>query len=63
MELVEELRSEEEELFLRSTPEEIAKSLEELKVIAETIATRCLTKLDEYEGRVDPTPTIRNLVL
>lgn len=57
MRLVEELWTEEEELFLRSTPDEINDSLEELKVIAETIAVRCLTKLNEWEGRVDPTPT------
>jgi len=57
MKLVEELWTEEEELFLRSTKEEIAESLEELKVIAETIAVRCLTKLNEWEGRSDPTPT------
>ena len=57
MKLVEELWTEEEELFLRSTPEEINESLEELKVIAETIAVRCLTKLNEWEGRADPTPT------
>mmetsp|Transcript_25071 Transcript_25071/g.53027 ORF Transcript_25071/g.53027 Transcript_25071/m.53027 type:complete len:284 (+) Transcript_25071:73-924(+) len=57
MKLVEELWTEEEELFLRSSPEEINESLEELKVIAETIAVRCLTKLNEWEGRTDPTPT------
>ena len=57
MKLVEELWTEEEELFLRSSAEEINESLEELKVIAETIAVRCLTKLNEWEGRVDPTPT------
>lgn len=57
MTLVEELWTEEEELFLRSSAEEINESLEELKVIAETIAVRCLTKLNEWEGRVDPTPT------
>lgn len=57
MKLVEELWTEEEELFLRSTPDEINESLEELKVIAETIAVRCLTKLNEWEGRPDPTPT------
>jgi len=57
MKLVEELWTEEEELFLRSTAEEINESLEELKVIAETIAVRCLTKLNEWEGRQDPTPT------
>lgn len=57
MKLVEELWTEEEELFLRSTPDEISESLEELKVIAETIAVRCLTKLNEWEGRADPTPT------
>ena len=57
MKLVEELWTEEEELFLRSTPDEIAESLEELKVITETIAVRCLTKLNEWEGRPDPTPT------
>ncbi|KAL7534309.1 hypothetical protein ACHAXR_005781 [Thalassiosira sp. AJA248-18] len=57
MKLVEELWTEEEELFLRSSADEINESLEELKVIAETIAVRCLTKLNEWEGRVDPTPT------
>ena len=57
MKLVEELWTEEEELFLRSTPDEIRESLEELKIIAETISTRCLTKLNEWEGRPDPTPT------
>ena len=57
MKLVEELWTEEEELFLRSSVEEINESLEELKVIAETIAMRCLTKLNEWEGRADPTPT------
>ena len=57
MKLVEELWTEEEELFLRSTTDEINESLEELKVIAETIAVRCLTKLNEWEGRPDPTPT------
>lgn len=57
MKLVEELWTEEEELFLRSTADEINESLEELKVIAETIAVRCLTKLNEWEGRQDPTPT------
>lgn len=57
MKLVEELWTEEEELFLRSSVEEINESLEELKVIAETIAVRCLTKLNEWEGRADPTPT------
>lgn len=57
MKLIEELWTEEEELFLRSTADEIAESLEELKVIAETIAVRCLTKLNEWEGRSDPTPT------
>lgn len=57
MKLVEELWTEEEELFLRSTPDEISESMEELKVIAETIAVRCLTKLNEWEGRPDPTPT------
>mmetsp|Transcript_29564 Transcript_29564/g.62716 ORF Transcript_29564/g.62716 Transcript_29564/m.62716 type:complete len:287 (+) Transcript_29564:105-965(+) len=57
MKLVGELWTEEEELFLRSTPDEINESLEELKVIAETIAVRCLTKLNEWEGRPDPTPT------
>lgn len=57
MKLVEELWTEEEELFLRSTADEIGESLEELKVIAETIAVRCLTKLNEWEGRTDPTPT------
>lgn len=49
MKLVGELWTEEEELFLRSTPDEITESLEELKVIAETIAVRCLTKLNEWE--------------
>jgi len=57
MKLVEELWTEEEEIFLRSTADEINESLEELKVIAETIAIRCLTKLNEWEGRSDPTPT------
>lgn len=57
MKLVEELWTEEEELFLRSTPDELNESLEELKVITETIAFRCLTKLNEWEGRPDPTPT------
>ncbi|KAL7535346.1 hypothetical protein ACHAWF_005144 [Thalassiosira exigua] len=57
MKLVEELWTEEEELFLRSSVDEINESLEELKVIAETIAVRCLTKLNEWEGRADPTPT------
>lgn len=57
MKLVEELWTEEEELFLRSSKEEIAESQEELKVLTETIALRCLTKLNEWEGRVDPTPT------
>mmetsp|Transcript_214 Transcript_214/g.385 ORF Transcript_214/g.385 Transcript_214/m.385 type:complete len:290 (-) Transcript_214:194-1063(-) len=57
MKLIEELWTEEEELFLRSGADEIAESLEELKVIAETIAVRCLTKLNEWEGRTDPTPT------
>jgi hypothetical protein len=57
MKLVEELWTEEEELFLRSSPDEINESLAELNVIAETIAVRCLTKLNEWEGRQDPTPT------
>jgi len=57
MKLVEELWTEEEELFLRSTAEEINESLKELTVIVETIAVRCLTKLNEWEGRVDPTPS------
>mmetsp|Transcript_23013 Transcript_23013/g.47305 ORF Transcript_23013/g.47305 Transcript_23013/m.47305 type:complete len:284 (+) Transcript_23013:272-1123(+) len=57
MKLVEELWTEEEELFLRSSPEEIQESLEELKIIAETISTRCLTKLNEWEGRPDPRPS------
>lgn len=51
MKLVEELWTEEEELFLRSTAEEINESLKELTVIVETIAVRCLTKLNEWEGR------------
>ena len=51
MKLVEELWTEEEELFLRSTAEEINESLQELTVIVETIAVRCLTKLNEFEGR------------
>ncbi|KAL7553164.1 hypothetical protein ACHAWF_017803 [Thalassiosira exigua] len=46
MKLVEELWTEEEELFLRSSEEEINKSLEELKVIAETIAVRCPYKIE-----------------
>jgi len=57
MTLVEELWTEEEELFLRSSREEIEESLEEAKIIAETISLRCLTKLNEFEGREDPTPT------
>jgi hypothetical protein len=57
MQLVEELWTEEEELFLRSSREEIEESMEEAKIIAETISLRCLTKLNEYEGRDDPTPT------
>lgn len=57
MTLVEELWTEEEELFLRSPVDEILESTEELQVIVETIALRCLTKLNEWEGRVDPTPT------
>ncbi|KAL7495734.1 hypothetical protein ACHAWT_004301 [Skeletonema menzelii] len=57
MKLVEELWTEEEELFLRSSREEIEESLEEAKIIAETISLRCLTKLNEFEGREDPTPT------
>lgn len=57
MKLVEELWTEEEELFLRSSQEEIRESLEELKIIAETVSLRCLTKLNEWEGRSDPTPT------
>ena len=31
--------------------------MEEAKIIAETISLRCLTKLNEFEGREDPTPT------
>lgn len=57
MMLIEELWTEEEELFLRSPVDEILESKEELQVIVETIALRCLTKLNEWEGRVDPTPT------
>lgn len=57
MRLVEELWTEEEELFLRSSPEEMQESLEELKIIAETISTRCLIKLNEWEGRPDPRPS------
>ena len=57
MKLVEELWTEEEELFLRSSREEIEESLNEAKIIAETISLRCLTKLNEFEGREDPTPT------
>mmetsp|Transcript_13732 Transcript_13732/g.23335 ORF Transcript_13732/g.23335 Transcript_13732/m.23335 type:complete len:283 (-) Transcript_13732:170-1018(-) len=57
MKLVEELWTEEEELFLRSSREEIEESMEEAKIIAETISLRCLTKLNEFEGREDPTPT------
>lgn len=57
MQLVEELWTEEEELFLRSSREEIEESLEEATIIAETISLRCLTKLNEFEGREDPTPT------
>mmetsp|Transcript_7187 Transcript_7187/g.10467 ORF Transcript_7187/g.10467 Transcript_7187/m.10467 type:complete len:279 (+) Transcript_7187:122-958(+) len=57
MQLVEELWTEEEELFLRSSSEEIEESLEEATIIAETISLRCLTKLNEFEGREDPTPT------
>jgi len=57
MKLVEELWTEEEKLFLRSSLDEMNDSLAELKVIAETIAIRCLTKLNEWEGRQDPTPT------
>jgi hypothetical protein len=57
MKLVGELWTEEEELFLRSSPDEINESLGELKVIADTIAVRCLTKLNEFEGRHDNTPT------
>lgn len=57
MRLVEELWTEEEELFLRSTPDKLNESQEELKVIVNTIAVRCLTKLNEWEGREDPTPT------
>ena len=45
------------ELFLRSPPNEIAESIEELKIITTTIAERCLVKLNEWEGREDPTPT------
>ena len=50
MKLVEELWTEEEELYPRSTSDEINESLEELRVIAETIVVRCLTKLGS-EGR------------
>ncbi|KAL7486714.1 hypothetical protein ACHAW6_012311, partial [Cyclotella cf. meneghiniana] len=57
MMLVEELWTDEEELFLRSPPREIAESIEELKIIAATIGERCLVKLNEWEGRDDPTPT------
>jgi hypothetical protein len=57
MKLVEELWTEEEELFLRSSPVEINESLGELKAITDTIAVRCLTKLNEFEGRQDHTPT------
>jgi hypothetical protein len=57
MTLVEELWTEEEELFLRSSREEIEESMEEAKIIAETISLRCLTKLNEFEGREDPAPT------
>lgn len=57
MKLVEELWTEEEELFLRSSREEIEESMEEAKIIAETISLRCLTKLNEFEGREDPTLT------
>ena len=57
MKLVEELWTEEEELFLRLSREEIEESMEEAKIIAETISLRCLTKLNEFEGREDPTPT------
>jgi hypothetical protein len=57
MKLVGELWTEEEELFLRSAPDEINESLGELKVITDKIAVRCLTKLNEFEGRHDHTPT------
>jgi hypothetical protein len=57
MKLVEELWTEEEELFLRSSTKEIEESLEETKIIAETISLRCMTKLNEFEGREDSTPT------
>eukprot|EP00804_Cyclotella_cryptica_P003495 CCRYP_002131-RA/>CCRYP_002131-RA protein AED:0.17 eAED:0.17 QI:134/1/1/1/0.5/0.4/5/1888/290 len=57
MVLVEELWTEEEELFLRSPPQEIAESIEELKIITAAIGERCLVKLNEWEGRDDPTPT------
>jgi hypothetical protein len=45
MKLVEETWTDEEESFLRSSCEEIEKSIEEAKIIAETISVRCLTKV------------------
>lgn len=57
MKLIEEVWTEEEELFLRSSVEELEEAMEEARIICETISTRCLTKLNELEGRSDPKPT------
>ena len=57
MQLISEVWTEEEELFLRSPKHEIEENMEEARIICEGIGYRCLEKLNEWEGRSDVRPT------